>query len=103
MEKIFKAQVDQEKVTYLESLDFEKTARENIVTRMLQMDNSEKIEETDAFKNYNKEYFEKLTEFEVAKAEIEKEFMPKDWVGHDVDWTLDYNACEVTFTKKCEC
>lgn len=103
MKNTFKAQVNQEKVNYLESLDFEKVARENIITRMLQMGDTEKIEKTQAFKNYQDEYFEHFTAFEVAKAEIEKAYIPKDWVGHDVEWNLDYISCEIIFTKKCEC
>ena len=103
MEKTFKAQVAQEKVTYLESLDYERTARENIIMRMLEMGDKESIEETQAFKNYQKEYFEQFTAFEVAKAEIEKEYIPKEWLGHQIDWSLDYSTCEITFTKKCEC
>ena len=101
MKETLKIKVNQEKVTYIESLEYEKKARQDIIIRIIQMQDG--TENTETFKKYQKELFEQSYALEIAKGELEKEFTPKKWVGHNVRWNLDYSTGIFTASKLCEC
>jgi hypothetical protein len=76
---------------YIEGLSFEKTARANLITFMLDnnMDNKE------MFEKINTEYLEYYIQFELAKKQLEEIYLASAYKTIP-NWSLDYHSKEVT-------
>ena len=101
MEKIVTKKVEDELSNYIESLQYEVNARENIIKTILTTPGTELNKEL--FDSYHKEYSEFRAEYEKAKEQLELQYMPEEFRGHQVTWNLDFATRMVTFEKTCEC
>lgn len=79
----------------VEAYDYEYSSRRDAITFMLanNMDT-----DTEAFKKYQKEMIEFMAKFTKAKAEVEKTYVFPVTNGARVNWSLDYETCELTIT-----
>ena len=75
--------------TYLESLNYEVNAIRDLIERM-------KFEDNEKVNNFwlNK-YVEIYTEYELAKKELEKEYIIPNY-GNNVQWYLDFKTGEIS-------
>ena len=87
--------IDEGMRDYVESMDYEYSARRDAVSFMIS--NNMDIN-TEAFKSYQKEMVEFSTQFIRAKSEVEKQYVLPASNGKKVRWTLDYHSCELTIT-----
>ena len=101
MSKTVIIKIDEEFSNYIEGLQLEVNARENIVKSILTTPGSG-INKT-LFDEYHKEYTDFKAEYDKAKEQIELQYMPEEFKGHTVNWSLDFTTQEVTFEKTCDC
>lgn len=88
-----KIKVNQETVNYLQRLHFEVEGRADILQRIIEahaMDEDTTVIDSKPFARYQKEYSELKTEYELAKQEMAKKFLPDELAGKNVPWTLDF-------------
>lgn len=76
---------------YLEGLNYEKTARANLITFML--DNN--MNNKEMFEKINTEYLEYFIQFELAKKQLEEIYITPVYKTVS-NWDLDYRSKEVT-------
>ena len=101
MSKTVIVKIEQELSNYIEGLQVEVNARENIVKSILTTPGCE-INKA-LFDEYHKEYTDFKAEYEKAKEQVQLQYMPTEFQGHNVTWSLDFTTCEVTFEKTCDC
>lgn len=78
---------------YIERLQFEKMARENLCAFLIRQD----LLNTESFEKYHQEYIELTTEYELAKNELENTYIkPMVPEGKNYTWELDFKTYEVT-------
>ena len=84
---------DESVVEYVEGLTYEVDSRKSIIAFMLEhnMDRS-----TEAFQQYHKEYREYFAELNIAKAQIERDYVLPASNGKKVFWSLDFMTGELT-------
>ena len=87
-------QVTQEWVNKIEALQYEVTARQNLVAFMIE--NGHNMD-SDNYKRYNSEYLDFFKQLEEAKEAFANEYVYPQTNGKRVSWNLDFAAKEVTF------
>jgi len=92
--------INAETVNYIEGIHYELSARKDIIAFMLSNDMKT---DTEAFQQYQKELSEFYAKFNLAKKELESMYIPPEWKGHEVNWTLDYVTGVMTIQKLCKC
>ena len=93
--------IEEQLSNYIEGLQYEVYARENIIKSILTTPGCEINKEL--FNDYHKELTDFKTEYEKAKEQVELKYMPEEFKGHKVTWSLDFATCVVTFEKTCDC
>ena len=105
--KQIKLNVTQEMVNYLQKLNFEVQTREEIVTKLLEMhkdDTDDSLFVSKPFVKYSEELARVKAEYELAKVEVEKLYIPKTLYGiHQYNWNIDFSTNEMTIDVLCEC
>ncbi len=90
--------VTDELSNYLERLSREVEGSKDIISFMIE--NNKNIN-TDAFKAYKKEFDEVYAEFDLAKQDVQKKYVPAELVDKDKEhtsWSLDYATHDITIT-----
>lgn len=84
---------------YIQRLDIEMSARQNIISFML---SNGMNTDTEQFKNYQNEYNYYFTEFDKAKTNIiEKKYIANEFKNYtNLNWNLDYSNRELTVQEK---
>lgn len=72
---------------YLEALHYEVESRKELIAFALERD----IKHTPSFDEYQKEYREVCAEYELAKKELEKEYLVGKCEGY-TGWRLDFES-----------
>lgn len=105
--KQIKLVVTQEMVNYLQRLSFEVQTREEIITKLLEThkdDVDDSLFTSKPFLKYSEELSRVKAEFELAKLEVEKLYIPKVLYGlHQYKWNVDFSTNEMTIDILCEC
>ncbi len=86
--------VTQEWVNRIEALQYEVTARKELLTHMIGAGVSF---EADGYRRYHAEYLDFFRKYEDAKEAFAEEYVYPETDGKRVDWNLDFRTCEVTF------
>lgn len=101
MEKVVKVLIETELSNYIEGLQYEINARENIIKSILTTEGITINKEL--FNEYHKELADFKAEYEKAKEQLQLKYMPEEFKEHSVVWSLDFATCVVTFEKTCDC
>jgi hypothetical protein len=89
-------EISNELANYIERLDYEQQA-----TRMLLIDAVERgVSDSDAFKRWEERYQESFAAFQIAKGEMEKEYVLPVAEKESVEWTLDYETNTLVIKSK---
>ena len=98
---IINIKVNNEMVDYMERLSYEVEGSKRIIKELItdNADNSSVLEGA-TFKKYNQRYEEKFAAYEVAKQELQKEYIPKVLIEDKVplNWNLDFSSGIMTVT-----
>lgn len=88
-------QIPQELSEYLELLNYETNALQDLLVRMAMFNFT--VEVPSELKNYwTDKYIEIYTEYEIAKKELEKKYVqPTLKENETVRWNLNFDSCEV--------
>lgn len=99
--------VTQEMIDYLQRLNFEVQTREEIVTKLIEMhkdDADDSLFVSKPFLKYSEELSRVKAEYELAKVEVEKLYIPKVLYGqHQYNWNVDFSTNVMTIEVLCEC
>lgn len=91
-------QIEESIRDYIEALDYEYSARRDIISFMLENNMSTTSE---SFNKYQKEMMEFKVKFATAKQELEEKYVqPLLKENQTVSWKLDYSTCELTITEQ---
>lgn len=105
--KQIKINLTQETINYLQRLNYEVQTREEIITKLLEMhkdDNDDSLFVSKPFLKYSEELSRVKAEYELAKIEVEKLYVPKVLYGqHQYSWNIDFVTNEMTIDVLCEC
>ena len=105
--KTIKVNVTQETINYLQRLNYEVFTREEIITKLLEMhknDNDDSLFTSKPFLKYSEELSRVKAEYELAKVELEKIYIPTELYGkHQYNWTIDFATNVMTIDVLCEC
>jgi len=106
MKKI-KISVTQDMVNYLQRLNYEVFTREEIITKLLEMhkdDTDDSLFVSKPFLKYSEELSRIKAEYEMAKLEVEKLYVPEELYGkHQYNWSVDFTTNIMTIDVLCEC
>lgn len=87
--------IPEEVSNYIEALDY---STESL--RELLLDAAERgIQGTEAYDRWEQMYTDSYAEFQVAKAQFEKDYVAPFRDGSRVNWRLDYNTSTLTLTE----
>ena len=89
--------VPQEVSSYIQSIGYELDARRDIITYLMQQ-NGSPITENANFALYHDEYKEYKIEFEMAKKQLEADYVLPAIGTDKASWELDYNTCTLAIT-----
>lgn len=99
--------VTQEMVDYLQRLNYEVFTREEIITKLIEMhknDTDDSLFVSKPFLKYSEELSRVKAEYEIAKLEAEKLYVPKVLYGkHQYNWSVDFTTNIMTIEVLCEC
>ena len=99
--------VTQEMVNYLQRLNFEIQTREEIITKLIEMhkdDTDDSLFVSKPFLKYSEELSRVKAEYEMAKVEVEKLYVPATLYGqHQYNWSVDFSTNIMTIEVLCEC
>lgn len=102
-----KIDITQEMINYLQRLNFEVQTREEIITKLLEIhkdDSDDSLFTSKPFLKYSEELSRVKAEYELAKLEVEKLYIPKVLYGkHQYNWNIDFSTNEMTVDVICEC
>ena len=105
--KTIKVNVTQETINYLQRLNYEVFTREEIITKLLEMhkdDNDDSLFTSKPFLKYSEELSRVKAEYELAKVELEKLYIPIELYGkHQYNWTVDFSTNIMTIDVLCDC
>lgn len=96
MTKTITIPVPEELRTEIQRADVERSSRRDILVYL--MEHPELNITQERREAYQKEYDEKYLAFEAAKAKFEKYFIQPQTNNQAINWSLNYNDCEVTIT-----
>lgn len=97
----FDIRVNDETVDYMERLSFEIEGSKRIIKELItDNDTNSSILESETFKKFNARYEEKFAAFEIAKQELEREYIPKVLVENFISfkWNLNFSTGIMTIT-----
>ena len=107
IKKQIKINVAQDTVNYLQRLSYENKTREEIITRLLEEhknDDDDSLFVSKPFLKYSEELSRIRAEYELAKSETEKLYLPKELYGvHKYNWSVDFATNEMTVDILCDC
>lgn len=89
-----KIKVEKKMVEYLEMLSFETESRKSLLGYLIERGISLDSQE---FQDYHKEYREWFVKYELAKRELEKQYVLPASEGKSIPWSLDFASGELTF------
>ena len=92
-------EIPEEITTLVQKYDTERSARRDIIIRILEKDIDIPQER---FDKYQKEFDEKYFSFEQAKRQVEKDYVIPATGGRKCTWTLNYQDNTVTIILKDE-
>lgn len=98
--------VNQELVDYIERLSYEEASYKDIIMTLLEAhkgDTDGSAIDNPVFKAYQEKYAKAKSEYELAKTQITKEYIPECIIDHKYDWNLDFSTNELTITVYCDC
>lgn len=99
--------VTQEMVDYLQRLNYEVFTREEIITKLIEMhknDTDDSLFVSKPFLKYSEELSRVKAEYEIAKLEAEKLYVPAELYGkHQYNWSVDFTTNIMTIEVLCEC
>lgn len=99
--------VTQEMVNYLQRLNYEVFTREEIITKLIEMhknDADDSLFISKPFLKYSEELSRVKAEYEMAKLEVEKLYVPEVLYGkHQYNWNVDFITNIMTIDVLCEC
>lgn len=99
--------VTQEMIDYLQRLNFEVQTRQEIITKLIEMhkdDADDSLFVSKPFLKYSEELSRVRAEYELAKSEVEKLYVPKKLYGqHQYNWSVDFSTNVMTIEVLCEC
>lgn len=105
--KTIQINVTQETINYLQRLSFEVFTREEIITKLIEIhkdDNDDSLFTSKPFLKYSEELSRIKAEYELAKVEAEKLYIPKALYGqHEYKWSIDFATNIMTVEVFCEC
>lgn len=107
MSDVIRINVNQETVNMIEALHYEVNSRREVIQFMLTKPDPGFNKEL--FDAYNKEYAEFYAQYDMAKMELQKQYIPEELVAKNASWNLDFGSCELTITvpeeedKVCKC
>ena len=104
--RTIKIDVNQETVNYIERLHYEVEQRKDIIQRLIEShanDADAAVLTSPVFKAYSSELSEYVAEYESAKQELQKNFVPGYLNGHKFNWNLDFGAKQLTINILCNC
>ena len=96
--KRFEVTVKEELVNYIERLAFEVEGMKKVVKEIiLDGQSNPLILEGEAFKKYEQRYHERNAAFEVAKTNLQNDYIPDDLQPLVTQWNLDYGTGVFSF------
>lgn len=84
--------IPEEVVNRVQALDIETESRKNLIAYML---SSNLTTATEQFEAYQKEYRDFYYQFDIAKSEIERDYV-RTAIENPIRWELNYSTGEVT-------
>lgn len=104
--RILKIEIDQETVNYIERLHYEVEQRKDIIQRLIEAhanDADATVLTSPAFRAYSSELSEFTAEYEAAKTELQKMYIPAYMEGHEIKWKLDFASRLMEIEILCNC
>ena len=104
--KEFKIEVNTDITEYMERLSYEISARQDIITMLLENHKYDKdvaVLESKAFKIYSEQLGELKAEFELVKNQFAEIIIPDVFKNHEYEWLLDYKTHTLTIKLLCNC
>lgn len=105
--KNIKINVAQDMVDYLQRLNFEVFTREEVITKLIEMhkdDADDSLFVSRPFLKYSEELSRLKAEYELAKLEVEKIYVPTELYGkHQYNWSIDFTTNTMNVDILCEC
>lgn len=101
-----KIDINQELVNYIERLHFEVESRKDIIQRIIEAhanDSDADVLMSPAFKSYSKELADFVAEYEIAKNELQDNYVPKYLEGHKYNWELKFETKQLVISILCDC
>ena len=99
--------VTQDMVNYLQRLNYEVFTREEIITKLIEThknDTDDSLFVSKPFLKYSEELSRITAEYEMAKLEFEKLYVPTELYGkHQYNWSVDFTTNIMTIDILCEC
>lgn len=90
--------------SYIQRLSYEVESMKEIVSLLMENNRHDSsFIQTPIFKEYSKELTEAIASFELAKSELEKNFVPEELKEHNYNWNLDFSTYELTIEVLCDC
>ena len=89
---------------YLQRLQYEYQSRKDIIALLLEThQNDVSVITSPTFIKYQELTGESVAAYDIAKAELEQMYVPKELNGHQINWNLDFNTSILTIEPVCEC
>lgn len=99
--------VTQETINYLQRLSFEIETRKEVIAKLIEMhkdDIDDSLFVSKPFLKYSEELSRVKAEYELAKTEAEKLYVPEVLYGqHEYNWSIDFATNVMTIDVLCEC
>ena len=94
----YQINIPEEVSLLVQRADIEQTSRRNVLAYVLRFDDIDISNER--FKQYQKDYEEKLFIFETTKTELVKNYIEPKIKNKKYNWSLDYNTYTITVTEQ---
>jgi len=99
--------IEQEMINYLQRLNFEVQSREEVITKLIEIhkdDIDDSLFTSKPFLKYSEELSRVKAEYEIAKLEVEKMYIPVELYGkHQYNWNINFHTCVMTLEILCQC
>lgn len=91
--------INNETVDYMERLSYEVEGAKRVIKELISdNDLNPIILEGEIFKKYNERYEEKFAAFEIAKQQLERDYIPEVLKSINTRWNLDFGTGIMTIT-----
>lgn len=102
--RIIRIPVEREKAEYLERLNYESNSMKDIVQRLIETHpNDASLIKGETFRTYQKQCAELCAEYNLAAAEIERQYIPEILREHKCSWNIPPNSAEMVVNILCGC